>query len=159
MRTDMSMHQLFWFFGLWSEIDEWNFEVDGMLSDLAEQSKILERSHMRTSRSNWNVWVEEALEGGAKMAHRFSKLPVAWQPTYVTSKSGASSSDPMQLLDGEREKFLRNTLQWHRMVSGASAHNGIVAGCSMATTAVKVYCLVPFDAVIQSNPHVDFDHV
>ena len=43
------------------------------------------------------------------------------------------------------------------IVEALFASNGIIAGCHMATTIVKVYTITPFDKVCSVCPTVDFD--
>ena len=40
---------------------------------------------------------------------------------------------------------------------GVRPNRGIAPGCSFATTLVKVYCIQPFDEVVEKHPDVDFD--
>ncbi len=87
------------------DVEEWNFEVDTSVADLVENIKTLERSDAKASKASWDKWVEEAIEGGGKLAHRFTKLPVAWRPTSVISSRGILSADPLDLLKAEKLRF------------------------------------------------------
>ena len=49
---------------------------------------------------NWESWLEQVLQGSARVMHRWSKLSEAWTPTTVTA-GGITTAAPQAILDEE----------------------------------------------------------
>ncbi len=59
------------------------------------------------AKKEWESWLAEGFDKGAKNAHRFSKEPEAWVPTETrcTEEHPIVTSDPIALQDEQRRKY------------------------------------------------------
>ncbi len=55
----------------------------------------------------WRYWVDAALAGGAKAAHRFVREPAGWTPTITTPHDGVVTAEPAALLQAEYDNYTR----------------------------------------------------
>ena len=55
-------------------------ELESHIERLEEQAKAMEAQDHDSRCASWKAWVEAALAGGAKQAHKFVKGPQPWIP-------------------------------------------------------------------------------
>ncbi len=73
-------------------------ELDVKLNAIAAGTK-------RRAEHEWKAWILRNLHSGAKNAHKFLRLPEEWRPTTVIDPDGVTTADPLQLIEGYREKY------------------------------------------------------
>ncbi len=55
----------------------------------------------------WKDWLLRNIDSGARNAHKYLRLPVQWRPTTTLVADGVVSADPLRLLDGYRNKYMK----------------------------------------------------
>ena len=65
----------------------------------------IEKEEDAKNAKGWRDWVKKNIDEGARNAHLFSKVPLAWCPTEEEDAKGKVTSDPAALLEGQRKKY------------------------------------------------------
>ena len=68
-----------------------------------ERTQEAENREQAKKQKGWRDWVTEALEGGAKKAHRWINGPSGWAPQYGVGTQ-ADATDPDAVIDAIRQK-------------------------------------------------------
>ena len=79
--------------------------LDKMLELIDTEVKHEEVQEVQSSSQRWSSWLDDALDGGCKRIHAWTRLPVMWQPTVVQTKAGVSTSAPDGMLEAEVRKL------------------------------------------------------
>ncbi len=89
--------------------EEQRKEINIMLEELLRRARAEHDKAVGAARSTgldaWRRWILDGFAAGARNAHLYSKLPVQWKPTEVTTPTGARASDPLSVLESQRAKY------------------------------------------------------
>ncbi len=91
----------------WAHYDDPELKADAdlLIADLSAAERAWEARRDAANSRGWREWLEEDWNRGAKRAHAYTKAPVGWAPTAVTTARGILSASPMAILENMREKY------------------------------------------------------
>jgi len=82
-----------------NEMELWKDHADGVAEDVATALDPANLEAEAEGRESWDNWLEDGMSRSAKALHRLMKVPVEWQPTAVTRRSGELSAAPQAVLE------------------------------------------------------------
>ncbi len=89
------------------EVDKWDTEAGELELRIGEMASEAEKDNKRRDREGWTEWIRANIEAGARNAHRFLRLPMEWQPTCALTIDGIVTADPLKVLSGYADKYIR----------------------------------------------------
>jgi len=85
-------------------LQHWQPELQDLAENVAELYQALKSSDQKTKRREWHEFLEQAGEGGASWAHRWTK-PLEELPTHTVKSTTGSSSTLQAKIQAQEEKW------------------------------------------------------
>ncbi|CAK0872580.1 unnamed protein product, partial [Prorocentrum cordatum] len=123
------------------------YEADSIRDALFDLSKLIqseEASWVRQRQKKWRSWASEAVSNGGSMVHRWVKVPNEWIPDEPgPDGTPGGAMDQIEALESEwkgiwRYGDLKEPEVGEALSLPFTVNSSIVAGCSFATTLLKI---------------------